>query len=107
MKVSLRDEPVLLGSDDCNGPGFQLRGQPHSGFSLNPFGAAAYERTITSAANKKGGFSAALFVIQSRSGLLAGRFARGGGFRRLLLGLEVLAGGLIDHLHRQPRLAAI
>src|SRR4051812_17378065 len=37
--------------------------------------------------------------------LLAGGFA----LRRfrLLLGLEVLAGGLIDHLHRQPRLAAV
>src|SRR6185437_1386595 len=37
--------------------------------------------------------------------LLAGGFARRRRF--LLLRLEVLAGHLIDHLHRQPRLAAI
>src|SRR3979411_2181995 len=28
-------------------------------------------------------------------------------FRGLLLGLEILAGGLVDHLHRQPGLAAV
>src|SRR5471030_2156049 len=26
---------------------------------------------------------------------------------RLLLGLKIFAGGLVDHLHRQPRLAAV
>src|SRR5467141_4241881 len=40
------------------------------------------------------------------SGLLAGGFARRRGLG-LLLSLKILAGDLIDGLHRQPRLAAI
>ena len=40
--------------------------------------------------------------------LLAGRFARGLlAVGRLVLGLEILAGLLVDHLHRQPHLAAV
>src|SRR5258708_29507609 len=62
------------------------------------------ERDWTVASRKKGGFSAALSQSQWREKLLAGGFARG---FRLLLGLEVFAGHLIDRLHRQTRLAAV
>jgi len=55
----------------------------------------------------KGRFSAALSLSSNRYSeaitpprLRAARF-------RLLLGLEVFAGGLVDHLHRQARLAAV
>ena len=62
--------------------------------------------------NKKGRpFSRPLFTFlreanASRRNLLARRFPRRRGFG-LLLGFEVFAGHLIDHLHRQPRLAAV
>src|SRR6266851_929576 len=56
---------------------------------------------------KRGGSKAAPLKHRIFTGLLpAGGFARRS-LGRLLLGLEVLAGRLVDHLHRQPRLAAI
>src|SRR5438552_15457317 len=54
--------------------------------------------------NKKSGLSAALLQSAMDRELLAGGFARRG--LGLLLGLKILAGDLIDGLHRQPRLAA-
>src|SRR5436190_21873281 len=55
---------------------------------------------------KKGGRAAALLFCPKPkgSGLLASRLAQ---LLALLLAFEILAGGLVDHLHRQPHLAAI
>src|SRR5581483_4047582 len=58
---------------------------------------------------KKGGLAAALRSIAAPAPprlLAAGGLALLLAFG-LLLGLEVLAGGLVDHLHRQPHLAAV
>src|SRR2546421_9107791 len=55
--------------------------------------------------NKKGGCKAALRCSGCWQELLAGGFARRR--FRLLFGLEVLAGYLVDRLHREPGLAAI
>src|ERR1700704_7192467 len=57
--------------------------------------------------NTRGGSKAAPWKHRILTGvLLAGGFARRS-LGRLLLGLEVLAGRLVDYLHRQPRLAAV
>ena len=57
-------------------------------------------------AKQKGRPKGRPFPISRLSALLAGGFARRRRFR-LLLGLEVLAGLLVDDLHRQADLAAL
>src|SRR6516164_5423129 len=61
-------------------------------------------RNVIRACEEKGRLKSRPFVLQSKA-LFAGRFAR----RRLalLLGFEILAGRLVDRLHREPCLAAV
>src|SRR2546421_5089756 len=72
---------------------------------VSPAGAAAaLSARVPFSQNKRAAEKPPSLLLLSQESL-AGGFARRG--LGLLLGLEVLAGDLVDRLHRQPRLAAI
>src|ERR1700733_6277783 len=86
--------------------GFTIRSPTFQRILVHPLSRVLTVLNGDPARKQKGRLKSRPFTIRYSplAKLLAGGFARG---FRLLLGFEVLAGHLIDRLHRQPRLAAI